>query len=67
MTDSRDFEVLNQGGNIAVLVPLTGEAKTWVASNIPDDAQRWAGGVVVEQRYLFDILEGIINYGLVVR
>lgn len=61
-----DFTVQDEG-SIVLLTPETPAAKTWVAENIPDDAQRFGGAVVIEHRHAFDVLEGIINYGLVVR
>lgn len=65
MTERNDFTVQDEG-SIVVVTPVTPAAKTWVAAHIPDDAQRWCGGVVIEQRYAFDVLEGIVNDGLVV-
>lgn len=61
-----DFDVENHG-SIFILQPLTPAAREWVSEHIADDAQWWAGGVVVEHRYIADIVEGALSDGLVVR
>jgi len=60
-----DFRFANHG-SICILAPLTEEASTWVEEHIPEDAQRWAGGIVVEPRYVADIRDGIDSDGLTV-
>jgi len=51
-----DFRVANHG-TIFVLTPKTEAAKTFIASRMPDDVQRWGrDGYVVEHRYIADIL-----------
>ena len=60
-----DF-VLTDHGSIAVLRPVTDEAREWVDENLPDDAQWFGRGVVIEPRYVGDIVEGILNDGLTV-
>lgn len=61
-----DFRLEHQG-TIAVLFPLSSDAADWCWNHLPADAQRWCGGVVIEHRYVEDILFGIHNDGLVVR
>lgn len=59
-----DFSIQDHG-SICILTALTEAAQQWVAENIPEDAQRWGvNGVVVEPRYLSDIVAGAINDGL---
>lgn len=53
-----DFLVSNQG-TIYILSPFTPAAEAWLAENIGDDAQTWGRGIVVEHRYIGDIVEGI--------
>lgn len=60
-----DFLVQDEG-SIVVVTPVTPAAKTWVAEHLPVDVQTWCGGVVIEHRYAFDVLYGIVNDGLVV-
>jgi len=62
-----DFLVQNEG-SVAILYPQNDEAQQWVDDHLPLDAPRWGGnGVVIEHRYLGDILFGIHNDGLVAR
>jgi hypothetical protein len=61
-----DFEVSNQG-TIFIFTPLTSAAREWVAEFLPQHAQQWAGGVVIEHRYISDVVIGAQRDGLVVR
>ena len=61
-----DFSVQNEG-TIFLLIPHTDIANTWIEEHIPEDAQRFGGGIVVEPRYILDIVNGIKNDGLEVR
>lgn len=65
-TRTPDF-LLEGQGTIYVLFPQNPAAEEWVFQNLPSDAQRWAGGIVIEHRYVGDIVFGIQNEGLVVR
>jgi hypothetical protein len=58
-----DFSFTDHG-SVTILTPLTQDAREWVEQNIPEDAQRWAGGVVIEPRYAPNILEGLAGDGL---
>ena len=59
-----DFDVSNHG-SICLLTPLTEAAQAWVAKHIPEDALRWGQcSIVIEPRYVEDILDGIVNDGL---
>lgn len=58
-----DF-IFTDYGRLCVLTPRSVEAAVWVNSHLPADAQRWAGGVVIEPRYADDILAGIESDGL---
>jgi hypothetical protein len=55
---------LSDHGSVVLLSPRTDEAVAWVAEHIPDDAQRWAGGVAIEPRYVPAIVDGLIADGL---
>jgi hypothetical protein len=61
-----DFEVSDHG-TIFIFTPLTPAARDWVAEFLPEDAQRWAGGVAIEHRYISDVVIGAQRDGLVVR
>jgi hypothetical protein len=61
-----DFTVENHG-SIFILQPMSQAALDWVEDNLHPDHQTWAGGVVVEHRYIEDIVVGIQADGLEVR
>jgi len=60
-----DFRCENHG-SIFLLHPLSESAKSWVEENLASDAQWFGDAVVVEHNYIWAILEGIQNDGLVV-
>lgn len=60
-----DFTVQN-AGSILILYAETPEAEAWVEDHLPDDAQHWAGGVVIEPRYFDPIAVGIEADGLTI-
>jgi hypothetical protein len=60
-----DFAVANHG-TIVLLQPLTRAANEWIAANLPADRLHYAGAVVIEPRYLADIVDGLRNDGLTV-
>lgn len=61
-----DFEV-NDCGSIMILQPMTEAAQTWSETHLPSDKLMFNGGVVVEPRYIADLVEGIQGDGLKVR
>jgi hypothetical protein len=60
-----DVRVQNEG-TIFILYPLTDRATEWLDANVAS-AQRWSTGIVVEHRYVADIVNGMIESGLEVR
>lgn len=58
-----DFYVENEG-TIFLLRPISQAANDWVSEHIPADACFFGGAVVVEHRYIQDIVQGIKNDGL---
>ena len=62
-----DIRVENHG-SLFVLHPETPQGHEWIDDNIQgDEVQFWCGGVVVEPRYIADIVEGMKIDGLEVR
>ena len=61
-----DFE-LSGHGTVYLFQPLTPEARAWVEEYLPADAMWFGGAVVVEHRYIGDIVGGAIGDGLVVQ
>ena len=53
--------------SVFVFTPHTDAARVWIGENIPDDATRWAGGFVAEQRFALDIAQGMVDGGLTVK
>ena len=58
-----DFAVANHG-TIVLLQPLTRTANEWITANLPVDRLHYAGAVVIEPRYLADIVNGLRADGL---
>lgn len=58
-----DVRVVDHG-SITIFIPTSDTGREWIAENIASDAMRWAGGVVVEPRYIVDIVVGAQNDGL---
>ena len=53
-----DFRVVHHG-TLYLLYPNTLRAKQWVKDNLSQDHMRYADAVVVEYRYISEILNGI--------
>lgn len=62
---ANDFRYVDHG-SLVVLQPITEAARRWVEDNIQSDAQYWCKGVVIEPRYVADIVEGLVADGLTV-
>ncbi len=65
MGKAPDISLTNHG-SIAVLNPNSSAAVRWFTEHLPGDCQRWAGGYVVEPRYVDDIIAGAEEEGLTV-
>lgn len=61
-----DFLVENHG-TIFLLQPLTPAALSWIEEHLPEDRLTFAGAVVVEHRFIADIVRGAIADGLVIK
>jgi hypothetical protein len=61
-----DFD-LSDHGTLYLLKPLTPAARAWIEEHLPEDAARWCGAIVVEHRFIGDIVGGAIGDGLQVR
>ena len=60
---SEDFELQDEG-SLYLLRPLTREAVEWLDEHIEQNRQMFGTAVVVERRYIADILRGIRAEGL---
>ncbi len=61
-----DFVVENHGTTF-LLQPLTPAANSWIEQNLPEDHMTFGGGIVVEHRYIAEIVRSAIADGLGVR
>jgi hypothetical protein len=60
MVTQVDVEVENHG-TIFLVRPLTETARDWLDENVSDDAQYFGGALVVEHRYIEDLVEGMLG------
>jgi len=61
-----DFTIANHG-TLLILTPCTEPAHAWVAAHLPHDRLTWGRyGVVIEPRYVWQIVEGFREAGLTV-
>ncbi len=51
-------------GSIWLLHWETDAGRDWCAEHLPEDAQTWAGGIVIEPRYVEAIATGAVADGL---
>lgn len=58
-----DLSVENHG-SILLLRPLTDAGTAWLDEHIDSEAQSFGGAIVVEPRYIADIVAGAIDDGL---
>ena len=56
--------VVTGGGSDYLVDWLTAKGKAWIAEHLPQDAQRFGESVVVEHRYIQDIVQGMADDGL---
>jgi hypothetical protein len=54
-------------GSIYLLRPTTRRGRRWIDARITADHTEWAGAIVVEHRYIGDIVRGAVADGLRVR
>jgi len=61
-----DIEITYHG-SVSIITGITAEGRGWISSNVDtESAQHWGRGVVVEDRYLGDIVAGAMSDGLTV-
>lgn len=61
----RDLIVRNEG-SIFLLTAITKAGENWIAEHIPADATTFGKAIVVEHRYIADIVNGAQADGLIV-
>jgi hypothetical protein len=60
-----DF-ICENHGSLFLLIPRSAPAKMWIQENLPPDHMTFADAVVIEPRYVWAILVGLQDDGLVV-
>jgi hypothetical protein len=60
---SPDFIVENHG-TIFLLQPLTPAAISWIQENLPEDHMTFGSAVVIEHRYIGDIVRAAMRDGM---
>lgn len=58
-----DF-LVNDQGTIFLLTPVTEAATDWANEHLPEDAMHFGHAIVVEHRFIRDIVSGFTNDGL---
>lgn len=62
-----DFDFQNYG-SLALLRPLTESGRVWIDENVSREGfQPFWPSVIIEVRYLVQVLDGIVDSGLVLR
>lgn len=61
-----DYEV-SGSGSLFILTPLNAAAKENLEAGVGSEAQRWAGGIVVEHRYIGPLVQQLQEEGWSVR
>ena len=58
-----DFNVVDDH-SFFLLQPISPAAGEWISEHIPEDAMTFGSAIVVEHRYIQDIVDGITGDGL---
>ena len=61
----RDF-LFADHGSVTLLTPITAGARAWIIEHVSQDVTYFGRSVVIEPRYVDDILAGIDGDGLTV-
>lgn len=61
-----DFNVQNDGGSLFLVTPETDNARAWLDEHVSEEATWFAGSLVVEHRYIENLMAGIQYDGFTV-
>ena len=56
-----DYDLVNCG-SFSILTPVTYPCAAWVATNVHHELE-YAGGIVIEPRYIQPIVDGLVGAG----
>lgn len=51
-------------GSIILVTPITDQAKAWVDDNVSEESQWFGNSLVVEPRYISNLVDGMSDAGL---
>ena len=63
MDELIDDVVVSYHGSICLVEPISDAAKDWIAENVDPNAQWFGNALVVEPRYVDDLVLGMIDNG----
>ena len=63
----RSYVTVENHGSLVLLRPSTQVMERWLRANVQDDAQWFGSALVVEPRYVAELLQGIRDAGYGVR
>lgn len=58
------FDIENHG-SICLIRPMTPDVDEWLRANVDPEAQWFGNALVVEPRYVGDLVEGLVAEGFV--
>jgi hypothetical protein len=62
-----DASVTGDGGSLFLVHPLSDAAKQWIEENVQEDAQWFGRYLVVEHRFIRNLVTGMLEAGLEVQ
>jgi hypothetical protein len=62
-----DVSVTGDGGSLFLVHPLSDAARQWIEENVQEDAQWFGRYLVVEHRYIRNLVTGMLEAGLEVQ
>lgn len=65
--DHADVYLASGGMSLALVTPVTAEARAWIEENVSDERTWFGHALVCEHRYLEDLITGMEESGLRVR
>lgn len=67
MNGTQEDVRIENHGSLFVVQPMTTEAREWMLENVASEPWQWlGGGLAVEPRYVFDLVEGMRDAGFTV-
>ena len=58
-----DIRIANHG-SLFTATPVTDAGRDWIDENVGGETQWWCGGLVVEHRFIDNLVDGMVGDGL---